>query len=338
MSIRFIDKSWRFGFHMPKYSSFIDTVNNIISIDEISSAQIYISNSRSKKIPIDESQIPELSKAREILEKHKEIYLVIHGCLLYNFAGSVNGPTDPNYTYALSSSIQGLITELDVGVALGKPDNVGIGVVIHPGSCKDKKLGHETVSKSLITILTRQTGFSKLLAKSLNILPSEFIKRRKVILENSAGEGTKLCSTLEEISIVIQNVPDNLRDQIKVCIDTAHSFGSGIYDWGKDGEIDRFYNDFDKIIGLKYLEVFHLNDSYKGGRNDAPFGSRKDRHQNLSDGYIFGGDERIKKIAYFIEKAKNNNIPIICEPPGNPEKDFEIVSKLLKNKIVLTKK
>ena len=199
--------------------------------------------------------------------------------LLYNLAGTVKGPDDSNYHSALASSLRGLTAEVDFAVALGKHSGVGVGVVVHSGSRKDRKVGHVAVSVSLIDVLTRETSESERVAKDRGVAPEEVRQRRKVILENSAGEGTKLCATLEEITCVIQNVPEDIRSQVKVCIDTAHWFGKGLYDWGKKkpGELERFYDDFDRVIGLEYLEVFHFNDSCQSEDNrlDALFSSTR---------------------------------------------------------------
>jgi len=118
-----------------------------------------------------------------------------------------------------------------------------------------------------------------------------------------------------------------------VCIDTAHGFGKGLYDWGKPGEIECFYDDFDRIIGLEYLEVFHFNDSCRSDdkRLDAPFGSRKDRHQNLGLGYVFGTEERIPQVLTFMQMAREHDIPVIGEPPGPSELDFVLVESLTRD-------
>lgn len=323
----FVDRDWRYGFHVTKHPSMLKTFKEVAERD-VSAMQVYISNSRSKAPPTFD--YTDLAVTRAAIEKHQEIYVVIHGCLLYNLAGTVGGPTDNNYNYALSTTLEGLTAELDFAVALGRPSDVGVGVVVHPGSRKDKDAGHAEVSKSVVKVLTRETPESERIAEDLGITPKEVRKRRKVILENSAGEGTKLCSTLEEIASVIQGVPKKLRKQVGVCIDTAHGFGKGLYDWGADGEIDRFYEDFDRIIGLKHLEVFHFNDSCcsEDKKLDAPFGSRKDRHQNLGMGYVFGDEERQPKVLKFMQEARKHGIPVIGEPPGPGIYDFTLVSLL----------
>jgi deoxyribonuclease-4 len=276
--------------------------------------QIYVANSRSYSLP--KFDYKDLMLTRKILHKY-QLYLVIHGSLLYNLAGKTTGKADPNYHQSLSAVLQGLTSELDYGVLLNA------GIVVHPGSQKNSKEGLETICESIEKLLTRQTDESEEIAKLLGITQQETIKKRKIILENAAGEGTKLCSTLEEIAFVISGVKEELRDQIRVCIDTAHLHGRGQYDLGKKGEIKRFYKDFDKIIGLKYLEVFHFNDS------KVPLNSRKDRHEQLGEGHIFKGRE--EQIKTFMLQARKYKIKIIGEPPVSGLQDWITVAALLEH-------
>jgi deoxyribonuclease-4 len=323
--IKFIDTSYRYGFHVQKQTSIYKTIKDVLS-REVSAMQLFVSNPKSKYPP--SFDLYDLENARKCLELHQEMYVVIHGCLLYNLAGTVEGD---DYHQSLAETIRGLTAELDYAVALGRPSDVGIGVIIHPGSRKNKDEGHSLVAKTIAQVLTRKTPESEKLSKSLGISEDEFITRRKLIIENSAGEGTKLCSTLKEIQSVISMIPLEIRSQVKVCIDSAHFFGAGQCDWGKDGQIVKFYKDFDEIIGLDKLEVFHFNDSSKEKGKDAPFGSRKDRHQNLGLGYIFDihMPERYNNIRTFVEQAHLHKIPIIGEPPGEGKDDWAVVKKLL---------
>ena len=317
--ITFVDSTYRYGFHVKKHPSMIKTVTEVCK-REVSAMQVFVSNPKSKKPP--SFDYTDIAAARRKLETYQEMYVVIHGCLLYNLAGTVNGL---EYEKSLIETIHGLTGELDYAVALGRPSGVGIGVIIHPGSRVDKDAGHLKVIETIVVVLTKKTKESERIATELGISQADVIKRRKIILENSAGEGTKLCSTLKEIGDVIKGIPEDLRDQVCVCIDTAHAYGKGICDFGKKGEIAKFYDDFDKEIGLKYLEVFHFNDSL------VPFGSHKDRHQNLGLGYIFGeehGVGRFNEILTFVEFARKHNIPMIGEPPGEGFDDWEVVKKL----------
>lgn len=322
--IKYIDSRYRYGFHVEKFPSMIKTVSKVTETP-LSAMQLYISNSRSKAPPKFDYQ--DMKLALNILDK-QDIYMVIHGSLLYNLAGTVNGTSDgPHYHQSLDSTLRGLIAELDYGAFFGA------GVIVHPGSQKDKEEGIKTIAKTIEIALTRETDEAKDIAERFDTSVEDVIGRRKIILENSSGEGSKICSTLEEIAQVIQLVDLDLRRQIKVCIDTAHAFGKGLYDWGISSEIDKFYSDFDKIIGLQYLELFHFNDSKRSDdkRLNAPFGSKKDRHEQLGKGYIFDENDgsRYQQITKFMIEAMQRNIPVIGEPPVSGMDDWNVVEKLL---------
>jgi endonuclease IV len=149
------------------------------------------------------------------------MYACTHGKLLYNIAGSAD-PQDLEKMWWKTKL--GLTSELDITAGFGD------GVVVHMGSCKDKKAGLSNITKTLEYVLTHETDQTKELIKELQ--DPDLVKKRMVILENSAGEGTKFGSTLEEIGQIISSVKPELQDQIRVCIDTAHIYGAGQYDFG----------------------------------------------------------------------------------------------------------
>jgi deoxyribonuclease-4 len=95
-----------------------------------------------------------------------------------------------------------------------------------------------------------------------------------ICLETMSGKCSEIGRTLEEIAAIIKNVEK--KHLIGVCVDTCHINDAG-YD---DADIDKFLNSFDKLIGLKYLKVIHLNDS-KNACN-----THKDRHENIGYGTI----------------------------------------------------
>jgi len=309
MAVNLINTDYKWGFHVSKCNpSLLCTFEKHMTLP-FSCFQIYIS-SRSWVLP-EYSNI-DLLKTRDLLKSTITTYLCIHGCLLYNLAGSVR-PKDPILSSKLANVRKFLTRELDIGAVLGA------GVVVHPGSCKNRDFGIRTIAESVTHCLTVDTDKAKSLAESMGISISEFKKKRKIILENAAGEGTKLAVTLDEIASIIKLVPKELHSQVKVCIDTAHAFGAGLYRWGDPKEVRRFYSDFDRIIGLSYLEVFHLNDSRCSEKKsqDAPFGSKKDRHEYLGQGYIFGFKEsNLEGLREFFTQARKRAIPIIGEPPG----------------------
>lgn len=312
--IVFKDTDYKYGFHVTKESTLTKTVQRVTRMP-FTAFQTCICNPRGKSIP--EFDVDDVIKAKKLLEE-KELYMCVHGSLVYNLAGSVDHRDDPTFSRKCELTCSALTGELDICAGLG------VGVVVHPGSCKKKKEGIVTIGKMIENVLTRNSNASKKIAKGLGLTVEKFKKKRKIILENAAGEGNKIASTLEEIRDIIEEVPANLRSQVKVCIDTAHGFGAGLYQWGDPKEVKKFYKDFDKIVGLEYLEVFHLNDSRRSEKkaNNAFFGSKKDRHENLGLGYIFGNEEVTgnlfngsEGLKEFFRQAYKRKIPVIGEPP-----------------------
>jgi deoxyribonuclease IV len=104
-------------------------------------------------------------------------------------------------------------------------------------------------------------------------------------LETTAGTGTALGATFEELAAIIAAVPAALRSRIGVCVDTCHIYSAG-YDIVND--FDGVMAQFDRSLGLSRLKVWHLNDS------KTPFNSRKDRHELIGQGSL--GDEPFRRI------------------------------------------
>jgi deoxyribonuclease-4 len=98
-----------------------------------------------------------------------------------------------------------------------------------------------------------------------------------LLMENTAGQGTEIGYTFDQIKKIIERVHDHQR--MGVCLDTAHSFEAG-YDLSNKDGLERTLETFDQTIGLKRLHLLHLNDS------KTPLGSRKDRHWHIGEGYI----------------------------------------------------
>jgi len=133
----------------------------------------------------------------------------------------------------------------------------------------------------------------------------EMVKNDVMLLtENTAGQGTEIGYHFNQIKNIIEGVHDHQR--MGVCLDTAHSFEAG-YDLSNKDGIERTLENFDQTIGLKQLQLLHLNDS------KTPLGSRKDRHWHIGEGYI--GLEGFRTLA---------NHPLLRHLPGimeTPRKD-----------------
>jgi len=131
------------------------------------------------------------------------------------------------------------------------------------------------------------------------------VKNRIVLLlENTAGQGTEVGYSFDQIRRIIDEVED--KERMGVVLDTAHTFEAG-YDLSKKEGIESTLELFDKTIGLERLHLLHLNDS------KTPLGSRKDRHWHIGEGYI--GSEGFRCLV---------NHPLLRHLPGimeTPRKD-----------------
>lgn len=96
-------------------------------------------------------------------------------------------------------------------------------------------------------------------------------------LETTAGQGTTLGRSFEELAAIIDLVED--KGRVGVCFDTCHTFAAG-YDLQTEEGTRQVIDEFDRVIGLHRLHVLHLNDSKQ------PFGSFKDRHEQIGQGEI----------------------------------------------------
>jgi deoxyribonuclease-4 len=124
----------------------------------------------------------------------------------------------------------------------------------------------------------------------------------RVLLEMTAGSGSALGSTVEEMAELLDRIPAPQRDRVGVCADTAHLHAAG-YDLVK--AYDDVWARFSDVIGLGRLGMLHLNDS------KAPFGSRLDRHELIGEGTIgplafrrIMTDERFAGVPKVIETPK----------------------------------
>ena len=121
------------------------------------------------------------------------------------------------------------------------------------------------------------------------------------VIENTAGQGTNLGYTFEQIATIIEQVEDKSR--VGVCIDTAHTLASGYEIRTAEGFTDTFRK-FEEVIGFHYLRGIHLNDSKK------ELSTRVDRHDSVGKG-VMG----IELFRMLMQDSRFDNIPIILETP-----------------------
>ncbi len=165
-------------------------------------------------------------------------------------------------------------------------EQLGITMLnFHPGSHL-KKISQE---KCLNTI---SDSINLSLDKTSNVI---------AVIENTAGQGTNMGFAFEQIAAIIENIEDKTR--VGVCIDTCHTFSAG-YDLKTC--FKKVWEEFNRIIGFKYLRGLHLNDSKKA------LSSRVDRHESIGKGTL--GIEVFEQIMH---DKRFDNIPLILETPNS---------------------
>lgn len=174
-------------------------------------------------------------------------------------------------------------------------------LIIHPGAYlyKDLEWGVEKIAANLDMIIdeTKPIG--------------------KILLETTAGQGTAIGRTLEEISEIRKRMKNY--DFIGFCLDTCHLFAAG-YDFRTKDKYEIFVNKVQKVLGLDNVNFFHLNDSKKD------LAARKDRHEHIGKGKI--GVEAFQFIMN--DKRFENSAKVIETPKGKDgySSDIENINKL----------
>ncbi len=147
------------------------------------------------------------------------------------------------------------------------------------------------------------------IARSIN-LSLEATSGVTAVIENTAGQGSNLGYTFEQLKFIIDNIDD--KNRAGVCIDTCHAYSAG-YDIRSREGFEKTFNEFDRVIGLKYLKGLHLNDTKRG------LGSKVDRHENIGLGFL--GEETFRMI---MNDARFDNMPLILETPDDTKWEEEI--------------
>ncbi len=247
--------------------------------------QIFAKNAnqwRGRQLP------PEEIRAFRLLVKESGITPVVsHASYLINLASAHRG--------LRAQSMEAMGDELDRAEALGL-----LGVVLHPGCYTDGSEAH---------------GLA-LIADGLDLLLRERRRgRTMVILEHTAGQGTSLGATFEQLATIIGLMKASRR--VGVCLDTCHLLAAG-YDIASPEGYARTFKEFGRIVGFDRLMAFHMNDSKR------PLGSRVDRHTHIGEGCVglgaFGrivNDRRFEGLPMLLETPKSEGKatgPIVADP------------------------
>ena len=146
-----------------------------------------------------------------------------------------------------------------------------------------------------------EVGIARLI-ESLDIIHAETAGAKvRTALETTAGQGTYLGGRFEQLARIISGVKDP--ERLAVCLDTCHVFAAG-YDIRTPETYAETMRLFDEIIGLKWLQVIHANDSQKA------FGSHADRHAHIGEGEI-----GLEAFRLLVNDPRLAGLPIIVETP-----------------------
>ena len=240
----------------------------------------------------------EQAELDKYFEKIKETGVTVatsHSSYLINIASPVKELNEKSYN--------ALKEEMERCEMLKIPN-----LVMHPGS----------------HVGTGEEGGIKRIIKNLNKLFKE-LKNNNVclLLETTAGQGSNLGYTFEQIGEMIEGV--KVQDHIGVCLDTCHIFAAG-YPISDPKEYKKTMKKFDDIIGIDKLKIIHMNDSKK------EFGSRRDRHEHIGKGHI--GIEAFRNI---VNDKRLKKIPMILETPKEEElkediENLKVLRSLVKKK------
>lgn len=234
-----------------------------------------------------------IEEGKALMEKHGIAEIVVHAPYIINL-GSYKEDTFELAVNFLREEIK-------------RTDYIGVKhIVLHPGAYteKDPEYGINRIAE----------GLNEVLEADQNV---------HIALETMAGKGTEIGRSFEELAAIIEKVKYN--DKLAVCFDTCHTHDAG-YDIIH--HFDQVMEDFDRVIGLDRLALFHINDS-KNFR-----GAAKDRHAPLGSGLI--GYQALKNIVlHDVAKGK----PVILETPwvgkekNNVYPMYEVEIALLSNRM-----
>jgi deoxyribonuclease-4 len=201
--------------------------------------------------------------------------IVAHDSYLINLASP-----DP---VLAARSVESFTAELRRCDVLGIP-----AVVSHPGNFIDDREAGLRRNAAAIT-------------RCLQAVPGDVM----VWLETTAGSGTALGATFEELAALREAIGESVRHRIAFCVDTCHLYSAG-YDLVRD--YDGVWRHWEGTIGFALLRCLHLNDS------KTPFDSRRDRHELVGEGSLGPApfrrimcDPRLRSVMKLIETPKGDD-------------------------------
>ncbi len=223
--------------------------------------------------PLPDAEIAEFRRLSEKLDVRP---VLAHASYLINLAS-------PDDTLRRRSGAA-LGEELDRAEALGL-----LGVVLHPGS---------------YTTTSEEEGLARIADGIVRVLATRLEQRTMLLLEHTAGQGTNLGHTFQQLGTIITEVERaETATRIGVCLDTCHLLAAG-YDLGSDAGYADTMRQLDEYVGLDRLRALHLNDS------KTPRGSRVDRHTHIGSGHV--GLSAFRRL---LTDPRLEDLPMVLETP-----------------------
>lgn len=213
---------------------------------------------------------------RALAKKHNIGPVFLHAAYLVNLASPLAS--------LRTKSVESLISHLSIARALDAE-----GLIFHLGSFgeSERETGLKRTIEGMEKVLERVPGSTKL------------------VMENSAGGGTKLGGNTSDFAFLIKHRPSK---RVKVCLDTAHTLAAGFLEQYREELVKKFFDEWDKAVGMEEIVAVHANDS-KAGPN-----SHVDRHENIGNGYV--GLSGFKNLA---KEKRLHHAAWMLEVPGEDD-------------------
>jgi len=259
-----------FGAHMPTNGGLASALTSGAEIG-CTAIQLFTANPKQwQHAPLSDDDVESFLSAREATGI---AFACAHDSYLINLAA----PDQKIH----SSSLRAFRREIERAHRLGIP-----WVVTHMGAHVEsgEEAGLERLTRSVRQLLDETDGMSAGIA-----------------LETTAGQGTGLGYTFEQLGRVLNGVGEHPR--LGVCLDTCHVFAAGYDLTTEEGYLD-LWQQFEMLVGLRRLRILHCNDAKK------PLGSRVDRHEHIGQGRI-----GLEPFRWMVNDPKLSGLPFIVETP-----------------------
>jgi deoxyribonuclease-4 len=286
-------------------------IGSHMTIERLSTYQSY--NLKTAQIFLSSPKIFNLTRINDISKNiinnaTKYINVYVHSRYVINLC---RDKSYRKHTHMINVSINDINVSSQLGCS---------GVVFHMGKFVDMDIN---------------LALNNMLNNIINIIDNTREHNATLILETSAGVGSEVCYTIQQLKSFITHIPKKYMKHIRFCIDTAHIWASG-YNISSFQGMYNYINEFNESIGWKYVTLIHLNDS------KVVCDSRSDKHADVGKGLIWNTNKDGLALLLFICKLTNKDV--IFETPssrhGEYLSDLDIVNSFdytnfLKNKQII---